>query len=242
MKKVFMPTMDELYEMQDKGANIKFYLYAKAIESLCMDYANYPCKGIFKTAYKYLCEDPVIAHAVCMMYPEEIKYSEISKFDIDLAYKLISDDKDKNSIYKLDNLSYFSYSVTDSDNIVKMAVNILAREIANNPKYRFEYKDSTLLDNIFMGTLDYEALFFSSRDDSKKKFIESLSSIEPFYAYKEKDYALLNRKITDYINRYGFNYPYGMGVNYGMGIEKEDILTNQTVEVKRLIKCINERR
>ena len=30
MKEVFMPSMDELYKMQDMGADIKLYLYAKS--------------------------------------------------------------------------------------------------------------------------------------------------------------------------------------------------------------------
>ena len=46
MKKVFMPTMDELYQMQDLGADIKLYLYAKAIEALCIEYNNYYNKDI----------------------------------------------------------------------------------------------------------------------------------------------------------------------------------------------------
>ena len=31
MKEVFMPSMDELYKMQDMGADLKLYLYAKSI-------------------------------------------------------------------------------------------------------------------------------------------------------------------------------------------------------------------
>ena len=34
MKEVFMPSMDELYKMQDMGADLKLYLYAKAISIL----------------------------------------------------------------------------------------------------------------------------------------------------------------------------------------------------------------
>lgn len=45
MKEVFMPSMDELYKMQDMGADLKLYLYAKAIEALCIEYNNFPRKG-----------------------------------------------------------------------------------------------------------------------------------------------------------------------------------------------------
>lgn len=45
MKEVFMPSMDELYKMQDMGADLKLYLYAKAIEALWVEYNNFPRKG-----------------------------------------------------------------------------------------------------------------------------------------------------------------------------------------------------
>lgn len=37
MKKVFIPSMDDLYKMQDMHINILPYLYAKVIERLCIE-------------------------------------------------------------------------------------------------------------------------------------------------------------------------------------------------------------
>ena len=81
MKKVYIPTMDELYQMQDitDGHSIYKYILIKAIESLIIDGINYPNKGMLKSAYKYLRENPDIAYAICKLYPEEIKYSEYAK-------------------------------------------------------------------------------------------------------------------------------------------------------------------
>ena len=105
MKNVFIPSMDDLYKMQDMHINILPYLYAKAIERLCIEYNNYPKMGsILRNEYKYLREDPVIAKAICMMYPSEIMYSDIVKYDAGLAMKLISE-PNNNDIYRLDNIS-----------------------------------------------------------------------------------------------------------------------------------------
>lgn len=91
MKEVFMPSMDELYKMQDMGADIKLYLYAKAIEALCIEYNNFPRKGsILKNEFKYIREDEKITQAVCMMYPREIEFSEVSKYNPILAKQLIT--------------------------------------------------------------------------------------------------------------------------------------------------------
>ena len=86
MKKVYIPTMDELYQMQDmtNGQSIYKYILIKAIESLVIDGVNYPNKGILKNAYKYLKENPDIAYAICRMYPSEIKYSEPGKYVVEI--------------------------------------------------------------------------------------------------------------------------------------------------------------
>ena len=50
-----MPTMYELYQIQDLGADIKLYLYAKAIEALCIEYNNYYNKdSILKYEINYI--------------------------------------------------------------------------------------------------------------------------------------------------------------------------------------------
>lgn len=221
MKKIFIPSMDDLYKMQDMHINILPYLYAKAIERLCVEYNNYPKMGsILRNEYKYLREDPVIAKAICMMYPNEVIYSDVVKYDTDLAMKLIGEPKN-NDIYRLDNLSYFGNNLDSNLLIQREVINILYNELTNNPKYRFEYRDSRLLDDIFMGRFD-TTLFL---DDMAK---EQLGYIEPYYGI---DSDMLCNMMKRYVNRYGIGYENNDG----------DILTNQTTEVKRLFRCINRK-
>lgn len=221
MKKVFIPSMDDLYKMQDMHINILPYLYAKAIERLCIEYNNYPKMGsILRNEYKYLREDPVIAKAICMMYPSEIMYSDIVKYDTSLAMKLISEPKN-NDIYRLDNISYFGNNLDSNLLIQKEVIRILYNEIYSNPKYRFEYKDSNILDDIFMGRFN-TTLFL---DDITKK---QLGYIEPYYGL---DSDMLSNMMERYVNRYGIDYT----------SNNKDILTNQTIEVKRLFRCIDRK-
>ena len=221
MKEVFIPSMDDLYKMQDMHINILPYLYAKAIERLCIEYNNYPKMGsILRNEYKYLREDPVIAKAICIMYPKEIVYSDVVKYDVDLAMKVIGN-SNGNDIYRLDNLANFDNSLDSNLLIQREVIRILYDNICNNPKYRFEYRNSKLLDDIFMGRFDTTLLL----DDTMK---EQLGYIEPYYGL---DSDMLGNKMKCYVSRYGIDYD---GNN-------KDILTNQTTEVKRLFRCINRK-
>ena len=239
MKEVFMPSMDELYKMQDMGADLKLYLYAKAIEALCIEYNNFPRKGsILKNEFKYIREDEKITQAVCMMYPREIEFSEVSKYNPILAKQLITR-KESRDIYRLDNIS--SFYTCASDNLTPEAVDILSKELPNNPKYRFEYKQSKLnsvLDDIFMGKINIDNMCLFMNNEQRQQFISKLSKIEPYYVMQlmdsENKSSLLRLAVIEYINRYGFNY-------ISEGNKQEDILTNQTTEVKRLFRCIKRK-
>lgn len=225
MKKVFIPSRDDLYKMQDRGINILPYLYAKVIESLCISYNNYSRKGsILKNEYKYLREDPVIASAICMMYPNEIMHSTIASYDNDLAINLITTNR-SNDIYRLDNLSRFNSLVTSNTLVQKEVIKVLYEELRKNPKYRFEYKDNKLLDDIFMGKFD-TTMFFGD----KENYDYMLGFIEPYYALNS-DYDTLSDSMKYYVNKYGIIYT----------SDKSDILTEESTEVKRLIKCINKK-
>ncbi len=225
MKKILMPTYSELYEMQDMHVNILPYLYAKAVERLCIEYNNYPRRGsILDGEYKYLREDFNIVFGICSMYPKEIKYSQVAQYDIDLAMRLIREE-DNFDIYRLDNLSLFSDSVSDNIFITREVIRILSEEIGKNPKYRFEYKDSKILNDIFMGRIDPMVMSLD------RDMLLHLSSIEPYYGLKSKDYDLLREGMRLYTKRYGIDYVY----------DNRDILSNQSSEVKRLIKCINRK-
>ena len=250
MKKVYIPTMDELYQMQDitSGHSMYKYILIKAIESLIIDGINYPNKGILKSAYKYLRENPDIAYAICKLYPEEIKYSEYAKNDINLCLDILNREPNlESNIYSLDNLSHFEngIGVLTNNGVIQTTANILSKELPNNPKYRFEYKQNTLLDDIFDRKIQVEDLAYTF----KKDFI----NIEPAYLLKLEPSKLIKMEpnlrdsyingqiskilfhaINDYANRYGIQY--GLGREY----YGQDILTNQDEQVKRLFKCIKE--
>ena len=241
MKKVYIPTMDELYEMQDMtdGQSIYKYILIKAIESLVIDGVNYPNKGILKSAYKYLKENPDIAYAICRMYPSEIKYSEYAQNDINLCLGLINKGKVKETNLKdLDNLHYFEngIGIFSSNGVVQATAHILAKDLPYQPQYRFEYKQNSLLDDIFARKIYIEQLNPYSRQD----FIE----IEPAYilttnpnsvipSSNDKNIALYH-SINKYANRYGID------LDTGIEYYKEDILTNQDEQVKRLFRCLKE--
>ena len=256
MKKVFIPSMDELYEMQDMGADVYKYILVKAIESLICYGNNYPNAGILKSAYKYLCEDPEIAKAICVLYPDEMLYSKIARNDIDLCIKLMEYKESK--VCGLDYLAKFDEGTLTNTMILTKAILLLEKELANNPRYRFEYVGSELpflkrgagrlLDNIFDRKIDNNDIELMHRN-TKDNVIKALINIEPSYAISlsinnmegnslelERDKRrCLQIGINNYANRYGIRQ--SVGIDY-VG---KDILTNPDQNVKRLIKTINEK-
>lgn len=236
MKEMYVPTMDELYLMQDMGSNIYRYLVAKAAERLILEGVNTPNKGMLKTAYKYLRENYDVASAVCTLYPEEIEYSSVLKYDSCFCLKLLKDKKPLDN--SLDNLSYFDETALNNIPVVNRTIVKLDEVLKDNPKYRFTYKQSKLLDDIFLGRVNFSNI-------TSDKLLLMLSAIEPAYATKynginSKEYVqdlntLLKVSIDHYSTRY--NLPYELGQEY----KNKDILTNQPTEVKRLIKCINNK-
>lgn len=244
MKKVYMPSMEELYIMQDKGVNMYKYLLVKAIESIIMDIKinqNYiiDSTSIIKNIDNRLIrENPYIEQAICTLYPEEIPYTSCAKHEPGLCLKLISEDyKQDNSIYNLDNLSYFGDGkyVFSNKTVITMALKILREKLPLMPQYRFEYKQNKLLDDIFNCELQTGCF---PQDHIL------LATIEPAYILKntESEFnpllgknAHINYYINDYAKRYGI-------ANYECNeYENKDILTNPDADVKRLIKCIKQR-
>ena len=246
-KKVYVPTEEQLYQMQDMGANVYKYLLVKAIETLAMDGVKYKNKGMFKNAYKYLRENPEIAYAICMMYPEEIKYSETAREDIDLALDIL-DKKEDRTIYQLDNLVGFENDVLNNYLVGEKAISILADKLPDNPQYRFEYKDfecvgyneqrhpklmhNKLLNDIF-------ACRYGIPRCEKESVIERLITIEPAYSLRFEEQlgtysvGLLREAVNDYARRYGISS------DVGEQYRGKDILTVPNEDVKRLVKCIN---
>ena len=237
MKEMYVPTMDELYLMQDMCGNVYRYLVAKVIERLILEGVNTPNKGMLKTAYKYLRENYDVALAVCLLYPEEMQYSEILKYDPSFCLKLLEEPKPLDN--SLDNLSYFDNSALSNIPVMNKTIIRLNKVLKDNPKYRFTYKQSKLLDDIFLGRVNLDSIGYD------EKIL--LASIEPAYLVKYYEYyskllrdtkepnEILKTSIFDYCNRY--NISNCLGSEY----REKDILTNQPTEVKRLIKCINNK-
>ena len=222
MKKVYIPTIDELYKMQDMGTNMYEYLIVKAVESLIIEGVNYPNKGILKSTYKYLRENPYIAYAICRLYPEEIKYSNVMQNDLNLCLELIKEEKD-NSVFNLDNLIYFENGagIYSNELLREKVVSTLANKLILNPRYRFEYRENQLLDDIFGRKLN--RFIYPKKD--------YLAEIEPSYGLITGDVNI--KYYTDkYASRYGLNS------SCFLEYQNKDILTNKDEDVKRLIKCI----
>lgn len=254
MKKVFIPFMDGLYQMQDKGANVYKYLLVKAIESIICNGINYPSEGMLENIPKYLREDPEIARAVCSLYPDEMIYSEIARNDVDLAIRLMNYVRYKNN--GLDYLCRFDDSVLSNSIALANTIIKLEDELTNNPSYRFEYAGSELiyskkgagrlLDKIFNCEIysNYLSMILSS---VKEEVIRALVNIEPFYTislsddyfsnafYSRNEYIrreYLHSGIAKYAERYGIS------PTVGTEFFGKDILTNPDTNVKRLLKCI----
>lgn len=246
-KKVLMPSMDDLYRMQElcnsKGmgaCEIYKYLLAKAVEALVIEGRRYPNKGVLKSAYKYLRENPNIAYAVCRMYPSEIAYSDIAKSDAELCRFLLNKNSDR-TIYNLDSLSLFNEEAIAHYSVVTKTVELLDEKLPNNPEYRFEYKSNKLLDDIFSGNLKCDFIPRSSVGD----IYNSLCEIEPYYymllmeeILKIKNTGIRNIDLSASINKYAERY----GIPYfhtESSLRDKDIINYPTDKVKKLIRCIN---
>ena len=237
MKKIYMPSMDELYQMQDMGANVYKYLVAKLIESIAMMRTNSGKGDVLQDIYKYLRVDPNIVFPICLMYPGEIKNSEIAKSDVKLCLELLG--KEPRTACNFDILANFDSSVQTNNLVLRNVIIKLEEELRNNPRYRFEYRNNILIDRILNRELT-EANIKSCRNEE----ILSLLKIEPTYwniihptlwgtgtfspAY------VLRASVNCYADRY--NIPSELGAEYC----KQDILTNPDEEVKKLMRCIKK--
>lgn len=241
MKKIYMPSDETLHKMQELDGDINTYLLIKAIETLIVDGVNYPSKGKLKNAYKYLRENPKIVRAICLLYSEEIRYSELAKYDIDLANWLINKTPNR-EIYSLDNIGYFSHSIQYNYQFVKNVIDKLGEGLFYNPEYRFEYKESELLDDIFSTKI------LEAHDFGYSETIKKLPSIEPAYAVllpyvtggnhddvPEEIHRkiLLSEGIKAYARRYG------LGWYAEKNKDKKVDFDNPNEDTKRLIRCIN---
>jgi len=253
MKKIYMPSMDELYLMQEysqfKGMDIYKYLLVKVAESLIVESIHYPAKGILKSAYKYLCEDEYLARIICSLYPEEIRYSRVAQYDTDLCIKLLTKEK-SNNIQKLDELRRFSETIQMGLFTIREVIETLAKELPNNPNYRFEYLSQSLyaneypnvaLDSIFSKQLlEHIVSDIIIKDDKKQ---EELTKIEPAYITDIQKLSTISDTKIKYLLAQGYSSyfdRYFVSDDAGLEYNGSDILTNPDIKVKRLIKCINQ--
>lgn len=238
MKKLYIPTMEELKLMEDMGANVYKYLLIKTVESLVLDGRNYPSKGVLKNAYKYLQEDPYISYMISLLYPSEVQYSKVSSANVSLCARLITQPQQDRSIYTLDRLASFPKETIHDSVIVDSTLMQLDQNLARTPQYRFEYQTSSLLEDVFSTEL--------AKTIEMNGFIptEVLSKIEPGYALALSDEffegtsreEVLKKGLEEYTKRYGF-----VGENaldYDLMIESDIRLENE--KTKRLIRCIDK--
>ena len=172
-KKMYLPTEENLYEIQKiknnnefNEVNIYAYLILKTIEKVLVDRAN----GIpFCEMDDYILNLRDVIHGICWVYPEEIKNFGRAKQDDDLCIGLLDKEQDS-SIYNLDHLAKFDISeplnIQYYSLVIGKTLKILNEKLTNNPEYRYEYKDSNLLNSIF--TVDFEKFDNLSFDSFNK--------------------------------------------------------------------------
>jgi len=239
MKKVYMPSMDKLYEMQELvgGNNLYNYLLIKTIETLIITGTNYQNRGIIKNEYNYIKENIDIVRSICYMYPDELRNlnPNIYRYDVLLCELLLNKEEDY-SICKLDDLFRFSESVNYNHQIIKSVIDTLYEKLINYPQYRFEYLKSPLLESIF--SVDTEKFEVFNEDIIKK-----LIAIEPSYALELPDKCYLWEGLKEHKLLFGLSeYEKRYRINPIVGAEYSglNILTNPDTNVKRLIKTIKK--
>lgn len=240
-KEVYIPTYEQLHKMQEiAGANNLYtYLLVKTVESLIINRKS--GKSILEGTTEALREDYYISTSISYLYPEEVVYSEIAQYEIQLAEKILEKSK-TNQIYNIDEIRHFDSSTIYANNVVKKVIGLLKKELINCPKYRFEYLDNPLLDSIF--AVDVESLK-GFHYDSVSDELTDLIEIEPAYGIILPDgdfHSDTNRRyrliqgIEQYSRRHNISSLAGSNYYYG-----KDILSNPDKNVKRLLKCINKR-
>lgn len=239
-KQVYVPTKEELYLMQDYGANVYKYLLIKAIETIIMEGTLYKAKGMLENRYKTIKENEHISRGVCYLYPQELAHSETARYDQDLCIALINKSNEK---ITLDDISLFAPGILYSPYVIQNVTNKLEEGLAKNPQYRFEYVypySNKLLDDIFGCNITKGKILFPLNEET----IKSLCNIEPMYIlkYSEELSRILSssRYLGEYLNetieKYGKRYLIDPSV--GTEYIGKDILTNPEQDVKRLIRCI----
>lgn len=238
-KNVYIPSMDELSAMQDilnkcaANESNKMYKYctAKLIEFIV-------AQGGLKFFSQEMRDIYEVARGVVKYNPEDVTRT---KFADDFAELIISNNKALNTEFGLDNLQYFSLDLCESSQFVKKLVMTLSDTIKQYPEYRFNYRNSDLLNIIFDKEL-FEN--FNKNAISDIIFYYALLELEPAYIldFDLKDYYyectpsgvgnILNQMIDKYASRFGLtDYDYSH-------FNERDITNTSDANCKRIVKCL----
>lgn len=236
-RQMFVPSLENLYFIQENGGNVYKYLICKTIEKIVLDGINYPGIGMLEMyggSFSDFREDSNIAKAVCRMYPEEIKYSKTMQYEPDLCLKLISEPPQEDN--SLNNLTYFNQTILNNTVVINQVIKRLSKILLVNPKYRFTYKSNSLLNDILLCKLDLDNAYLYGNNDN------TILGIEPAYLIKNPDYyrnnhIKLSKALNAGIDTYGLRYD--LPLEFASEYKGKDILTYQPHKVKKLIKCIN---
>ena len=241
MKKVYIPTIDEMRYMQNMGVNIYQYLLSKTIESLVMTDVVYEEEDMFEVSYEELSSFPEIIYTIAKMYPERISTSEQASKDINLCRKLIPViAKSNQSINGLDYMRQFSDEVLANPKIINEIIQTLANNLQTSPRYRFEYQEpNNVLDNLFAREIP--------KDIISNKVIDEIICLEPAYLtelsellHKQKDAkeipSIVMRGSTRYASRHDID------INPFSNNQNNDVLTNPNERVKKLLKVLDRHR
>ena len=144
MKKVYIPTEEEIEKLNSLGLNTYNYLLSKVTETLIMEDVIYDDIEMFEYVYENLSEYPEILYSLCKIYPDRIGLSDVASKDVILLRKITERlHKQDNSIYNLDYITQFSEELlTNPDPIVlKNIIKKLSSKLISTPRYRFDYKE-----------------------------------------------------------------------------------------------------
>ncbi len=246
MKKIYIPSDDVLQKMQELGVNTAKYMTIKSIEMAIL--TGLKKKSILKNASDEIINSEDAVNSICSLYPREIAYSHLASRNEDLLDDLIMSP----SGMKLEGLEYlggFEEDIQYVPRIARQIIKALYEELKVRPQYRFEYKESRILDDIFgmdiansVAINDYVTENCLARiDPAYAVLIPNVSLVDLSslsYATEasanenERRKTLARYGMISYSERYKYNSMEDM-------ISKEDI-SREKENVKRLAKTIRK--